>query len=174
MNRLTIVSTIAFVAILFGACTDRLSVAQEAAAEPGTERPESAANESQADESSGAAGEADEESSEKQSRLNPEVHDIYPTPGNTEVAQDDESSNAESDSSADQTSGVVNLNDASTEELMRLHGIGPAIAERIENYRTKRRFEKPAHIKRVRGVGEVTYQNLKANLAVEGETTLTE
>lgn len=173
MNRLTIVSTIAFVAVLFGACTDRLSVAQEAAAEPGAEATESSDDDSRAAQTDQAPGEADEESSEKQSRLNPEVHDIYPTSGNTEVAQDDESSSAKSDSD-DQMSGVVNLNDASADELMRLHGIGPAIAERIENYRTKRRFEKPAHIKRIRGVGDVTYKNLKAHLAVEGETTLTE
>ncbi len=178
MNRFTIVSTIAFFCILFGACTDRLSIAEKASAQPEPTAERQSSGES---EGSGEAESADEsgsetQSSDHQSTLNPEVHDIYPVSGDQQFAADDDSEgdDSDSDSSDKQMDGIVNLNEASTEQLTRLHGIGPAIAERIEAYRNKRRFEKPSHIKRVRGIGEVTFENLKPYLAVEGKTTIAE
>ncbi len=71
-----------------------------------------------------------------------------------------------------QSTGVVNLNTASVDQLMGLPGVGPALAARIVEYRQKRRFEEPKHLMRVKGIGKATYAKLSPMLAVSGETTL--
>ncbi len=70
--------------------------------------------------------------------------------------------------------GEVNLNTASIDQLDMLPGVGPAIANRIADYREKRRFKKTAHLTRVKGIGEVTYSKMKAYVTVKGETTISE
>lgn len=72
----------------------------------------------------------------------------------------DEASDGASDAS------TVNINDASLVELTDLPGIGPALAERIIEYRNKRPFEKVADIKRVRGIGPAKFEKMKDRLAV--------
>lgn len=61
---------------------------------------------------------------------------------------------------------TVNINEASLTELTALPGIGPALAERIVEYRDKRPFEKIADIKRVRGIGPAKFAKMKDRLAV--------
>lgn len=76
---------------------------------------------------------------------------------------------------ADDSAGVVNINSASAEELMRLPGVGPAKADAILALRERlKRFPKIATIMRVRGIGRKTYARLKPMLTLEGPTTLVE
>lgn len=69
--------------------------------------------------------------------------------------------------------GVVNLNTATVDELMRLPGIGPKKAEAIMILRQKRKgFQKLQDILRVKGIGRKTFQRLQPMLALTGPTTL--
>ena len=69
--------------------------------------------------------------------------------------------------------GVVNLNAASEEELVRVPGIGPARAEAIVRLRERvHHFQHVEDILRVRGIGRVTLRRMRAYLTLAGETTL--
>src|SRR5689334_15266757 len=57
-------------------------------------------------------------------------------------------------------SGVININTATEEELMRLPGIGPAKAHAITQARERNRFRRPDEILRVRGIGRATLRRL--------------
>lgn len=57
--------------------------------------------------------------------------------------------------------GMININSAGKEELMELPGVGEVIAERIMEYRARRRFDNPADIKNVSGIGEATFNKMK-------------
>jgi competence protein ComEA len=75
---------------------------------------------------------------------------------------------------AETAAGTVNINTASAEELALLPGIGPSVAARIVIHRDANgNFRKPEELMLVKGVGEKTYANLEAWVAVEGKTTLT-
>ena len=167
MRRLITFATTALFIFLFGACSDRMPVASEASAHTTSS---TTSSESSPEPNTDPA--EDDEDSELPV-LDPENHDIYPIPGSGGVSGGESD---DSDSADDETglTGVVNLNEATREELMRLPGVGPTIAGRIAEYREKRRFEKPGHLTRVRGIGEVTLRKLRAHLAVDGETTISE
>lgn len=65
------------------------------------------------------------------------------------------------------TSPLINLNNASAEELDRLPGVGPVTAQRIVSWRlTHGRFRSIDQIKEVPGVGAATFANLKALIRV--------
>ncbi|MBI3942625.1 MAG: ComEA family DNA-binding protein [Chloroflexi bacterium] len=58
--------------------------------------------------------------------------------------------------------GKINLNTATASELDSLPGIGPAIAQRIIDYRTKNGpFKSIEEIKQVSGIGDAIFENLK-------------
>lgn len=64
-------------------------------------------------------------------------------------------------------SGVININTASKEELDKLTGIGPAMAERIIEYREKNGgFRDVNEIKLVSGIGEKLYEKIKEKIGI--------
>lgn len=76
------------------------------------------------------------------------------------------SSSVSSGSNARSSSGdssKVNINTATADELdKKLNGIGPAMAEKIIEYRTKiGRFSDIEEIKNVSGIGEKTFEKFK-------------
>ena len=65
-------------------------------------------------------------------------------------------------------SGRIDLNYASRAELISLPGIGEKKADTIIDYRQDTAFRVPRDIKKIRGVGDDTYEKLK-NLICVGE-----
>ncbi|MEZ4339679.1 MAG: ComEA family DNA-binding protein [Sandaracinaceae bacterium] len=70
------------------------------------------------------------------------------------------------------SSGVVNIQTATAEQLQLLPGIGPSKAEAIIAHRERRAFRRVEDILRVRGVGRATFRRLRPMLTVEGPTTM--
>ncbi|MCH9650757.1 MAG: helix-hairpin-helix domain-containing protein [Deltaproteobacteria bacterium] len=69
----------------------------------------------------------------------------------------------------------VNINQAGADELSLLPRVGPAIAERIVDFRKENGpFKTLEDLMLVRGIGEKTFDLLKPYLRLSGETTLKE
>lgn len=63
---------------------------------------------------------------------------------------------------ASATPGKINLNTATIEQFDALPGIGPAIAQRIIDYRTQNGdFKKIDDLKKVRGIGDALFDQIK-------------
>jgi len=74
---------------------------------------------------------------------------------------------------ADEAAGVVNINSASAAELERLPGVGPSLAARIVEHRTKNgNFQKAEDLMLVKGIGEKSFEHIKPYVALSGATTL--
>ena len=57
---------------------------------------------------------------------------------------------------------LININRATSEELQMIPGIGPSTAQKIIDYREEHGiFQSPEDIKKISGIGEKTYDNLK-------------
>lgn len=64
---------------------------------------------------------------------------------------------------------AINLNTATQEELDKLPGIGPAKAKAIVEDRNKNgAFKSVDDLKRVKGIGQATFDKLKADITVSG------
>ena len=62
---------------------------------------------------------------------------------------------------------IVNINTAASEELQTLRGVGPAIAERILQYRQEHgRFEKVEDLSNVHGIGANKLEKMKSQITV--------
>ena len=71
-----------------------------------------------------------------------------------------------------QVSGVINLNQATAQQLDMLPGVGAKAAARIIEHRKKTPFSRPEEIVQVKGFGKKKYDRLKPHLAVSGPTNL--
>jgi competence protein ComEA len=68
--------------------------------------------------------------------------------------------------------GVLNLNEATPDQLRLLPGIGPSKALRIIEQRKKCRFARIEDLVLVKGIGPATFRRLAPYLRVSGPTTL--
>ena len=76
---------------------------------------------------------------------------------------------------AEAAEGKVNVNGASVEQLALLPRIGPAVAQRIVEFREENgAFKSVEDLMLVRGIGEKTFERLAPYIALSGETTLSE
>ena len=63
--------------------------------------------------------------------------------------------------------GKININTAGVAELDKLSGVGPALAERIIQYRTEHGpFAKPEDLENVSGIGVKTFEKMAAQVTV--------
>ena len=70
---------------------------------------------------------------------------------------------------------VVNVNTADASQLALLPRVGPAVAQRILDFRKENGpYKSTEDLMLVQGIGEKTYQLIKPYVAVSGETTLKE
>ena len=61
----------------------------------------------------------------------------------------------------------ININTAGKEELQKISGIGPSLAEKIISYRNSNgKFKKIEDIKNVNGIGENKYRNIKGRICI--------
>ena len=70
--------------------------------------------------------------------------------------------------------GVVNVNDASEDELTRLPGIGPGKARAIAEHRRAHPFRRIDELTKVKGIGRKTFGRLRPYITTVGPTTLAE
>ncbi len=71
------------------------------------------------------------------------------------------------------SAGVVNINNATAEQIAYLPGIGPKTAARIVAFREEKgAFKKPTDLMQVKGIGDKTFERLSPYLTTEGKTTL--
>jgi competence protein ComEA len=69
--------------------------------------------------------------------------------------------------------GVVNLNDATEEQLTLLPGIGPGKARAIAERRHAHPFRRIDELIKVKGIGRKTFGRLRPYITTVGATTLT-
>jgi competence ComEA-like helix-hairpin-helix protein len=65
------------------------------------------------------------------------------------------------------TSGTININTASTQDLMRLPGVGEATAEKIVAFRQTQKFRRPEDIMRIKGIGKKKFEAMQKFLSVD-------
>ena len=71
-------------------------------------------------------------------------------------------------SSPTSESDLVNINTADATELQKLYRVGPAVAKRIIEYREHNgKFQTVEDIKKVRGIGQRTFEKMKDKIAVQ-------
>lgn len=71
------------------------------------------------------------------------------------------------DPEPEEETDLLNLNEATREELQKLSGIGPVLSGRIVDYRRNNDgFERVEEIRKIFGIGDVTYQELRSQVEV--------
>lgn len=66
------------------------------------------------------------------------------------------------------TTAPVNINTATARELLEIKHVGPMLAGRIISYRKKNGpFLEKEDLKNVKGIGEKTYEKIRAGIALE-------
>jgi len=74
---------------------------------------------------------------------------------------------AETSKASAQASQLVSINQASAEELESVKGVGPALAERIVDYRAANgKFKSLDQLKEVKGIGEAKLSKMKEQITL--------
>jgi len=64
--------------------------------------------------------------------------------------------------------GVININAATLDEMVKLPRVGQKVAERIISYRKKNGpFKKPEDLMAVRGIGEKVFQQIRPRISLK-------
>jgi competence protein ComEA len=63
----------------------------------------------------------------------------------------------------------MDINEASLQELQRLPGIGPKLAQRIVDERQKAPFKSVEDLRRVSGIGAKTLERLRPHVTVKSD-----
>ena len=71
----------------------------------------------------------------------------------------------------EQMTGVVNINSATVEELVLIPGIGQSKAGAIVEYRQTAKFNSTEDLMKVKGIGEKLFANIRPYVTVNGPTT---
>lgn len=113
---------------------------------------------------SSVAAEAPEAPEEPETSEAPEEPEEPETP----EAPEEPAAPEETETEPDGMASRVNLNTADAAALESLPGIGPALAQRIIDYRTANGpFQTTAEIQDVRGIGAGIYEKIKDSITVE-------
>ena len=65
-------------------------------------------------------------------------------------------------------SRIININTATENQLVRLRGVGPALAKAIIEYRTTHSFfNNKEELKNVKGIGQAKYKKIKEHIKIE-------
>lgn len=95
---------------------------------------------------------------------------ICPPCNNACITEEDKTAelkDEEIETESTQTTGKININTATTEELQALSGIGETKAQAIVDYRTQNgKFETIEDLKNVSGIGDSTFEKIKENITV--------
>jgi comEA protein len=76
-------------------------------------------------------------------------------------------SKADSVKSSEQTAGKININKATSDQLMEIKGIGSSYAKRIVEYREKNGpFKKIEDIMQVQGIGTKIFESIKDKITI--------
>ncbi|MBI2676700.1 MAG: helix-hairpin-helix domain-containing protein [Candidatus Yanofskybacteria bacterium] len=64
-------------------------------------------------------------------------------------------------------SARININTANSQELEKITGVGPVIAQRIVDYRKEKgAFQKIEDIKKVNGIGDIKFEKMKDEITI--------
>jgi len=88
------------------------------------------------------------------------------------AAADQQSTSAKQNKTTVTAAAPVNINTASSTDLEKLPGVGPAMAQRIVEYRQKNSgFKKIEDLMQVKGIGEKKFLRLKPLVTIASRTT---
>lgn len=83
------------------------------------------------------------------------------------TVQPAESKSSKSNAKSSGNTGLVDVNNASENELQRLKGVGPAIAKRIYEYRQKNgKFKSVEDLIKVRGIGPAKLEKMRSQILI--------
>lgn len=90
-----------------------------------------------------------------------------PVVDNTTCLNSNEENNNEDKKEIDKENDIININNASLEELMSLNGVGESKAKSIIDYRNRiGNFKSKEDIMNVSGIGEALYNKIKDSITV--------
>ena len=70
------------------------------------------------------------------------------------------------------STGLVDINRANSQELQKINGVGPAIAQRIIDYRQKHgSFSRPEDLLNVKGIGASRLEQIRSQITLSGGGT---